>query len=317
MAAPATRKKTFHYKRAYLVGASSGQPTLSKYLESALSKHPTAMARAETLGDSDETVRVISGTYKLGTLLCGRFLDYAKDGHQAVVGIDPAVDELPIRYLPPNADEQYFQGVVTFGVRGNHVVLVHSKGLRSAHFEHHLNWLLTKHAAVLPDGVIVALEDEPNQEVRQKLSDVDYIELRAPITLTELLTPGEAPTGALGVIREYIRELRPTKDSALERLDAAAALASPPVELSIRVKRKGRRRDGPSLADEIAHTLRNSNDSEFTIKTRSGTYSSDQLKLTTQETVPVEPNGMPSLKAAAYAMQAWLAELVEQRRVGP
>lgn len=315
MAPPTSRRKTLYYKRAYLVGAQTLKPTLASYLESALQKRALPMDRAERLGDSQDNVRVIARCYKLGTMICGRFLDFTEGGFQAVLDVDPNLDDIPVKFLAPKQKEQFLEGVLTFGVRENHVILIQSKGLRIRHLESHLNWFLGVHASVLPPGVHIALEDEIAREVRD-LEDVEYVELRRPVGIDNFLhNPEQEPKGLTGSLVEYLKELRPTRGTALERLSAEAALKVNGVELTVRIKREGRARRGPSLMDEIAHVLRADDDVEIKVKTRTAEYTGEQLRLVTPRNVHTEPNGMPVLQSAAEVMQEWLADLLQQRRI--
>jgi hypothetical protein len=207
---PPARTKSLYYKHAVIVGAESGANTLAVYLDAALSAKKLPMDRMERTGADDDNVRMVNKCSKLGTLICGRFLDFTEGGSQAVLELDPTAEELAIRHLSPAATEQYLEGVLTFGVRGNHVVLAQSKGLRVAHLEQHLNWLLGDHAAVFPPGVRVLLEDAPQQEIKDKLEDVDWIELRAPVPLSIFLQPAEdKPKGFMQTVLSHIRRTVP------------------------------------------------------------------------------------------------------------
>lgn len=309
-----SRTKTLHYKRALLVGAPSGSSTLAKYLDAALSKIKRPMDRAEQRGD--DNVRVINKCHTLGTLICGRFLDYTNGGFQAVLDLDPEAEELSIKHLPPGKREQFLEGVLTFGIRGTHVVMMQAKGLRAGHLEEHLNWLLGQETAVLPPGTYIALEDEPSREVREKLSEVKWVELRASVPASTFLTRTEViPKSLVGDVLRHLRELRPTRGTVFERMDADAALAVDDVELSIRITRKSRKKDAPSLIDELAHSLRHTDDAELTVRTPTAVYSSGELKLTAPCTVQTEGGGIPMLASAAEVMQEWLADLIQQRRI--
>lgn len=318
MNASVNKTKTLHYKRAVLIGASSGSLTLASYLDAALSATKTPLARQERLGESSDNVRILNKCHTMGTLICGRFLDFTEGGFQAVLELDPDADDLKIRHLPPGKEEQFLEGILTFGVRGNHVLLVQSKGLRVAHLEQHLNWLLRDHTQVMPAEVRVVLEDAPRQDVQDKLSDVDWIELRTPVPVSTFTgEPEQIPHGFGGGILRHLREWSPSVGTFFERLSGQAALAVDDVEMTLTIKRRGRRsRQRHSMLDEIAHNLRTVDDVEFTLKTKHGTYSAGELKLRVDRSFPVEPGTtMPDLAGAAVVMQSVLADLITQRRI--
>jgi hypothetical protein len=318
MSTPIARTKTIYYNRALIVGAESGANTLATYLDAALSAKKLPMDRMEKTGPAADSVRVVNKCSKLGNMICGRFLDFTEGGSQAVLELDPTAEELAIRHLSPAAKEQYLEGVLTFGVRGNHVILVQSKGLRVAHLEQHLNWLLGEETRVLPPEVRVLLEDAPQREITDKLDDVDWIELRAPVPVSIFLEPPEEqPKGFMAKVMSHIRGAVPTSGTFFESLSEEAALAVENVELTMRIARASRRsKKRRTMLDEIAHNLRNVDDVDFTLKTKNGTYKAGELKLRRNISIPVESGGtMPDLKATAVVMQDWLADLITQRRV--
>ena len=311
-----SRKKTLHYKRAKFIGTPENR-TLAALLTAALGTSKFPMGRLERLGESNDSVRVINRCRQIGGLTVGQFLDYTEGGAQAVLKLDPKAIELAIEELSPAKTKQFLEGVLTFGIRENHVILIQTKGLRAGHLENHLNWLL-REAAVCDPSLQLFLEDEPRGEVEDKL-DARWIELRAPISAASFLGSEPAPQGVMGELVSALREVVSFKGSFYEHLNANEALALQDVELSVRIARKGRGRgkDGPSIVDELAHTLRNIDDFEFVLKTKAGaTLTSNELKLAEVCSIPTSEGGQVDMHGAAAVMQAWLGRLIAERHIG-
>jgi hypothetical protein len=310
-----TRNKTLHYKRARFVGTAHDL-SLATLLQAALKASHYPMRRLERLGESNDNIRVVNGCKQVGSLTAGQFLDYTEGGAQAVLKLDPKATELAIEELSPSKAKQFLEGVLTFGVRENHVILIQAKGLRAGHLENHLNWLLHEMNACEP-GVRLYLEDEPRRDIRDKL-DVRWIELHAPVSVASFLGSEPVPKGIIGQIIEALRDSVSLEGSFYESLSTSQVLDLQDVDLSVRIARKGRGRqtDGPSIVDELAHTLRNIDDFAFVLRTKAGaTITNYDLKLSEVRPVPTSEGGQVDIEGAAAIMQAWLTRLLVDRHI--
>jgi hypothetical protein len=317
------RSKTVHYKRARFIGETRGI-TLAQALDVAISRgrpmdrlEKTAVEGEEQDPDEPDKLRVINACYRSGSMIVGPFLDYTHGGATLVLTLDPTADELSIEELPPPDKKQHVGGILYFGVRDNHVLLVQTSSLRSGHFENHLNWLLKEHTHVLDDSCRVFIEDEPQRQLTDKL-DVDWIELHTPISVSKFLETEKTPKGPIGRLIHAFQQEVSLRGTFYERLSPEEALRLQDVELSLKIKRKGRgqKRTGPSLVDEIAHTLRHIDDIDFVLQTTGGaTITNKELKLAQSFPIQCKPGGQLELDAVAEAMQQYLSRLIVQRHV--
>jgi hypothetical protein len=314
MAAKHSRQKTFHYKRAVAVGDPSA--ALGALLQAALAKEPRPLRRAERLGSDSENVRLISQCYEHGGMICGVFLDFTEGNFQPIIKLDEDELELLIDQLPPGDREQFIEGLLFFGIHGNHVVLLQSQALRSAHFEAHLNWLLGDHQPVLPAGARLVLNDYPTQRAKQQLRNVRSVSLRAPITLERLRhASSQPPSRVSDAIAQHLSAIFEDRGMFLDTLSAGAALELDQVELTVELRRT--RRGGTSLIDQLAHTLRHADDDVFELSTASGRIlRTGDLKLMATKSVQTR-NGVPLLPDVAKKMHDWLTTLIDARHIDP
>lgn len=311
-----SRQKTLHYKRAEIVGGDA-RP-VSDLLIDAVSREQRPLHRAERRGHERDDVRVLNRPYTHNGLVCGCLLTFTEGNHQPTIKLDEEEIELAIDQIAPRAQEQFIEGMLFFGLKGHHVILLQSKGLRSAALEQHLNWLFLESTHVLPDGARVVLRDEPSREARERLQGVKSVVLRAPVSLDILRQRPEDIPNRHAIVRAVTREVWDAMRASgtfLEDLSADQALAFEDVEISLEIRRKGRAPEGRSLIDELAHALRHADDDVFELTTKSGkVLKSGELKLTANKSVKTR-NGMPILADVAEKMYDWLATLIDDRQV--
>lgn len=315
MVRPSTRSKTLYYKRAAIIGGDTAP--LADLVEAAVSRESRPLRRAQRFGEENENVQLVNHPWRKGQMICAAFLDFTEGTYQPTIKLDENEIELLIDQIPPREREQFIESMLFFGVQRNHVVLVQSKGLRSGQLERHLNWLLGDCTHVLPTGSHLALLDQPTPEARRTLGPVRKVTMRAPVSSVMFKPEPEEKAKRLSLgdrISRSIWELLNGQGTFLEQLSADEALAIDDIELSLEIRRKSRQRNGTTLLDELAHTLRNTDD-EFELETRSGkVLRSGDWRLKTTKRVKVF-NGMPALGDVAEKMHGWLAELIEDRQV--
>ena len=315
MAPRETRKRTLHYKHATIIGGRT--TSLAHLLDQAIHKECRPLKRAQIFGEASENVQLVNHPSLKGQMVCAAFLDFTKGAYQPTIKLDEEKMQLVIGQLPPGKREEFIESMLFFGVQRNHVILLQSNGLRSGQLERHLNWLLGDCTHVLPAGAHLALLDQPTSEARQMLGPVQKVRLRAPVAVDESSpireeTPKRVSLSA--AVRQSILEVLKDSGAFLEQFSANEALTINDLELSLEIRRTGRRRDGTSLLDELARTLRNTDD-EFELETRSGrVLRSGDWRLVTNKRVEVT-NGIPELADVAEKMHDWLAQLIQDRQV--
>jgi hypothetical protein len=310
-----SRQKTFHYKRAQFVGISP--LSLSDLLLAAHQKEKRPMKRAQRFGEGEKKWRLINQCYARGAMVVGCLLDFTEGNFQPMVNLDEEQFELAISQLAPGAKQQILEGMLFFGVEGDHVVLLQSSGLRSAEFEKHINWWLIERTQVLSADAFVSLDNEPDRKVADKLAGVKSVTLRAPAILQNL-PAGEdmaEQQSLTGVLKARIWELLQTAGAFEDGADATAAMATEEVDLSIEIRRRGRGTKGPTILDGLAHTLRHSEDDVFELETSAGIVRGNELRLTRQKSVKTL-NGVPDLTDVAEKMQDCLAQLKSEGQLG-
>ncbi len=312
-----SRQKAFYYKRAQFVLAPAG--SLAGLVLAAHKKEKRPMKRAQRLGENGKNYRLINQCYSKGSMVVGCLLDFTEGNFQPIVNIDEEGLELAISQLEPGAKQQILEGMLFFGIDDDHVILLQSRALRAREFENHLNWWLGERTQVLPEGAYVSLDNEPSRQAKERLTGVKSVLLRAPAALENFRSePEDSPKhqSLTGVIKTRIWEILRTEGVFAEHAKADAALAIEEIDLSLEIRRHGRTREGSSLLDELAHTLRNSEDDVYELETsRGGEVRGNELKLSRTKSVKTF-NGVPELADVADKMRDCLAELKDEGQLG-
>jgi hypothetical protein len=311
-----SRQKTFHYKRAQFVMVDE-QP-LSGLILAAHKKEKRPMKRAQRFGVDGENYRLVNQCYAVGSMVVGCLLDFTVGNFQPIVNIDEEGLVLAISQLEPGAKQQILEGMLFFGIEDCHVVLVQSNALRAWDFEKYLNWWLVERTSILPDGALISLDNEPSRAAKEKLSGVRSVKLKAPAILDGVSDEHHAlpeQKSLTGVIKARIWEIIRAEGTFEEHADAEAAMAIEEIDLSIEIRRRGRAATGPSLLDELAHTLRNDENDVFELETSGGTVRGNELKLTRTKSVKTL-NGVPELADVAEKMQECLSQFRDEGQLG-
>ncbi len=320
---PVSQRKQLYYKFAVIVGTDEPPPPLGVVLSEALQRADTATKRKQSLGP-DQGSRLWNRPRKLGKFLAGDLLDFTPGDHAPVVTVDDR-KEYEIELLaPPGELKEFLQGIMFFGVQDDHVILLQSMALRSNQFETYLNWLLSDATKVLPrlgEGARVILRDQitlPGGHRGRKLTNVDRLTVRTHLAPSHL-APGDQEASAIKrQLRRIAGELfGRDREELLTAISAREALVVEDLEITFEIKRKGRRRElGRSLLDELAETLRHSEEIPFEVHVPDvGTLGPDNLRLGTKASVPTL-KGAPVLEGTVRAMHEWLLQLLEDRMVG-
>jgi hypothetical protein len=309
------RQVTLHYRVATFQPELPTGQTIGELLDLAIAKKKNPSMRMENLDDSSDTVRVINKPYRDNGMICARFLDYTEGGALAILQIDDAKDELEIRELAPGLKEQFLEGILTFGILENHVIIAQSKALRSGHFEAHLNWLLRLKAKVLGEEYRVILSEAPARRLKKKLFDVSSVTLSEAIPGATFIRDANPKQSGLEPLISALQAMMPRiQDIFGNKLTPQQALALEELNVSLKISRK-RKKGTKTVIDDLAHLLRNVDDVEVTVKAGGTEYGSKDWKLSGTKTIETEAGRVLKLKSAATVMREWLSELLAAERV--
>jgi len=178
-------QKRLNYKRAnYLQGSGN----LQADLKAALNKASTVGARKEIVNAAENTFLLLNSVRSRWTMLFGALLIYSRGRNHSLVTEDDAADELKVEQMAPPPDRSgarrdFVESLLFFGIKGNHVVVLQSAGLRARQFETHLNWLLQTKTSVLADEDRIELADHPTKAAIQQVlkSPVKKVSVGVPL----------------------------------------------------------------------------------------------------------------------------------------
>jgi hypothetical protein len=318
-----SRYRTFHYKSARLSGLASAQ----ELLEQAMRAEVQIGERKEYVERTAQT-RFITLTHPVGGLVCGTAVVYTEGNHQAMVAVDDTLHEVSVHQIAPPEDgkgrrNEFVEGTLFFGLRGNHVILVQSASFKALQFEEHLNWLLRK-ARLAKFGPVAIFDVPPAALGAAGWRGVRSITLRTPITAALELPFRELPNagthGGSGKGWDILCRV-------LEVLDAASSegfcldqlLPGPDVELVFQVRHKGRGPKGNRTLDELAALFSHLEDEAVAIEIdvpTLGRVGREQLQIKQSFRVPAD-GGLPDANAVFAKMQDWLETLLKTDMIRP
>jgi hypothetical protein len=305
---PTERIRTFHYRRAEVVGGAPQE--LQSLLSAALTRKTSAKAlRMHDAGDSDY-VRVMYPTYTRNAMLCGMMSDYTQGSAQPIIEIDEEEETFTLKALPAAERQQFLSSLLFFGVEGDDLIVMGSRALGVGHFEEYVNWILND-ATVFRGGEYLGLRPQVPKRTQAMLPKVRYLELVDDVAGASFLRTTEQNTktsGLFGGISQGLRAAWQTQGSFREHLTVSDGLEAERLRVTVKIGLpRGRR--GLQLLDEVAHVLRHTDDSLVRLKTSRGKDILDgQLRLTNDISVKMEA-GIPSLFDVGKKMEEWLRQL--------
>ncbi len=301
-------QKAVIYKRANFHTGVSGQ-TLKTLLEAALSKRPKHGERRQNVASADDPIYHAIGSTKCESpgFVFGALMTYAPDTDSLCIIDDAeAVDVVLEKVSPPATDDskrrEFLASLMFFAVIGNHVVLMQSQALKSAHLETHLQWYL--HASEVLEGTnTLTLIDTPSEAVKKRMNQakgVRAIKLGGEVLPPSVIRaqPATAPD-ALQKTRDVAVQTTALATATQEDFGVLAALkklmspsqaakidfeklAGSNIELSVtlRYSRKTTE-DGQKLMDSLGAALRNTEDVDTELQlVGGGSIKGSDLKLT-------------------------------------
>lgn len=334
MATESKRKKLTYKVAHFMSDLGDSTITLESLLRRALRKVSKAYNRFQNpqadgiefqfLNYSGSHVpREDQRTDSSGGIFGCEFLAYEKGADQSTLSINQEAEEIDVDSIIPDEGKEFLAGSVYFGVHKNHVILLPSRGLRSAELEAYLNWFLSEKAKVLPDGNLVQLNDHVSAKRKQKIKGVKNISFSAPIHVA----PDEAPQSATKTKgKSYAVKMVGSAWEAVKSLVGADVLPAtfsvgdladtPELEVRLLLTWKGRRgEDDAGFLDGVASNLRHIDDEvDYSIEAESGSITRDQIKLFQPYQIRWN-KGRPDFSDVFPKMAEWLEKLIIDGRV--
>ena len=319
------RPKLFHYKAAHWL---NGSTDLQNKLSVVLQHRAKIGQRREALDREGKNARFINGYRVSQGMLCGMVVVYTQGNNQLVLTDDTADRELPLEQLaPPKARSgkrrEFVEGLLYFGIKGNHVFVLQSQTIQAKPFTDHLNWLFQQGVPSGQAPNLMELRDRPsNQLTKKALQGVKSITLRTPVgfeTHSQDAPDHDNNGGSqeLVVRRQKDDEGSKLFQAALEAIGNEAlsekhafkeALQTGDIEIELRIVRRKRSTvANPSYAlDDIAAVLTDKELADFTLDVpKVGKIRGTALSIQDHFTVPCRVAGRRPPMSSSRCTIGW------------
>jgi hypothetical protein len=332
--APSPKQKTFLYKKAALSKETGdGAKTLEVLLKEALAATKKAVDRMERPEGSVEVQFInyhLTHTVDQEKTIFGcEFLGYEVGADQSMIKLDADADQIDVEAIPAGEDREFLAGSVYFAVKGNHVILFQSRGLKTQHLESYLNWLLRVKTKTLADDNPLRLDDHVSADKKEAIKGAKGIKLTAPVMMTTDTTGTQ--NGVAPVVSGKKIRVKPTgrgweafkallgDDLKIPRLtvEDLAKVPSLRIELSLRWSGKHDENSGDFL-DSVASQMRHVDDEvDFTVNAESGDFGREKFKVFKDVSVPWTDTGRPKFDVLYRKMGEVLAQFLKDGSVDP
>lgn len=316
-----TKPKTLHYRRAQFLTPTR---TLEDLLSAALKVNSLVANRIETVTAAGDC-RLINHTTSHRGLLCGNLITYEHGTNKLFLTVDGSQTAFPIAQvappeLPNKKRTEFLDSILYFGIKGNHVVLMQSSGLKGKQLELYLNWFLYA-CGVLGTHNRVELVDHPPRMTTDQLASrpvkkVSYVSAMAHEAIPD------TPPSPTEVKKEKKLRLTPAGRAvdilkaaigitAFEKLKLDEALdGNLQVSLEVTYQRTTTQ-EGQKVINDIARALRNVDGDDISVQVPGlGTLRGDDLKLSKPIVVACH-NGHVDMSELFDEMHNWLLGLAE------
>jgi len=316
-----TKPKTLHYRRAQFLTPTR---TLEDLLSAALRVNSLVANRIETVTAAGDC-RLINHTTNHRGLLCGNLITYEHGTNKLFLTVDSSQTAFPVAQmappeLPNKKRTEFLDSILYFGVKGNHVILMQSSGLKGKQLEVYLNWFLSA-CGVLGTRNHLELVDHPprmttNQLASRPVKKVSYVSAMAQETAPD------TPPNSTEVKKEKKLRLTPV-GRAVDILKAALGLneferlklddaldGNLQVSLEVTYKRTTTQ-EGQKVINDIARALRNVDGDDISVQVPGlGTLKGNDLKLSKPIVIACH-NGHINMPELFDEMHTWLLGLAE------
>ncbi|MCM2317964.1 MAG: hypothetical protein NDI93_01385 [Pseudomonas sp.] len=315
--------KTLTYKLARFNNKNEKR-SLQQLLTKALESKKAAGDRLKMAEDGQRFSLInYHGPHK--NMRVGEFIDYTAGHKQPLAKIDKTVEALAISSLaPPDKQSEFLSGVLYFGVFNNSCIISQTTTLRSAKFEEYINWLLLE-CGLIKQGEFMTLADHPPLGKGEAVMNAKGIEFHAPVSMVPV-APGDKDykpnevlyrTGSTGW--DVIKQLLPDEFKLPGLLKANELVGGAGLQVTVKLAwTKLKKEDPTAFMDRISNSLRHIEDEvDFSIETKSGTITRDDIKLRVPVSVKEGLDGLIQKADMWEKMEDWLARLIAEKRIDP
>lgn len=322
MARKAISKQLF-YKQAQFLQPSA--VTLQDLLVRAMRKLKVT-DRKEVLNEnaeeeSQQWVRVINSARDYAGFKFGVLTLFSPGTHHLVIETESVSggDELAVTKQAPPDGKQFTEPQLCFGVRGNHVVCIQSKALRTQELETHINWLLLS-AKCINEEQRVELSDAIPEDTRQKLEAAPIKSISIGVPLIADPAAGKVKkmvsavnTVARGLGLDAIRGLLTEKEYAALKVDQLTE--APDIQVSLQIRVVGKRKESDTddkVMKKLMRELRHVEDPSFLKVEMKGMGKLDGAALRVQAFKSIASyDGLLDISDAYEVMREWLESLID------
>lgn len=302
---------------------------LQTRLENALKKKKAAANRRQST-DSDSHFRLVNyhGPYK--GLHVGEMFDYTAGAKQPTAKMDADAEELTLDSVSP-ADKlsEFLHSIMYFGMRKNSVILSQSMSLRSLQFEDYINWLL-REAGEISSEDFVALNDQPPADKAKEIKNSKGVTFVSPVDLKSSAAPKRSNTAASevkgtksisvtpsGNAWDYLKMVLPPEFKFPTKLESNDIIQKRSLEVTVTLSWDRTYKEDPTdFMDNFSNQLRHvESELDYTIHTKSGTVTRDELKLRKTVSVPENDKGLLKKEEMWERMYDWLDTLIKDNTI--
>ena len=314
--------KTLIYKVAKF-NNEANTATLQDLLTKALRKKKDALGRRQSLDDGQH--RLINYNGPFNNMRVGEMFDYTAGHQQPTANFSETGETLELSSIPPGKNQEFLHSILYFGIRGNSLILSQSLTLRSLQFEDYVNWLL-RETNLLSDTDYVAFCDQPPLDIEKQLLSTKGIEIMSPVDFAPSKASAKLNTTTKGISLkpkglgwDIIKKALPKEIVLPTELAEKELIHDQSLEVTVYLSwsRTGKN-DSTAMLDGISNQLRHVDTSlDYTIHTRSGKITRDEIKLRMPVSVSTKANGLIERTDMWNKMNEWLHELVASDKILP
>ena len=303
--------------------------SLQLRLESALKKKQAAAKRRQST-ESESHFRLVNynGPYK--GMRVGEMFDYTAGATQPTARMDAKAEEWALDSVSP-ADKlsEFLHSIMYFGIRKNSVILSQSMSLRSLQFEDYINWLLRETGELKGDD-FVALNDQPPADKAKQIKNTKGVTFVAPVDLKPSEAPSRSNTASSevtgtksisitpsGNMWESLQAFLPPEVKLPSKMKSNDIIQKRSLEVTVTLSwNRTYQNDPTDFMDSFSNQLRHvESELDYTIHTKSGTVTRDELKLRRVVSVPENDKGLLKKEEMWERMYDWLATLVSDNTI--